>query len=516
MIAETTGLQGLPQIHEIPSTVATKQVRGQSDVDEDQAEAMKELCKSYQHTITKILYGFAALCKQQHHAKGSGMCSTNVSNAVNTSKRSELMEYVYSALATGVERIVRSDDLPLRTGLVKQLKERLVPPKPAVMCDQGAQTIQEPRKPRKAKSGRPASAALQSLLPTLQTGAQKLAITPMEPTAPVSARSRGSANTSRPTVGGGELPVSARSRVETPHPEASPLMQRSNSSTVSADSVSADSVPTSTSWRDVIHAQVDGRGCTYERQRLWDIARQAKVAAAKAERDEQEMAENRPMPRKKSRLYEHVKSAVRQEHQMIEAAKLKADEEKLMAIETQVREAQERFKQAEDRASRERQERLRVEELLERGEASLRETKHALQVKHQELINKDAEVAAIQEFAHKEAWRQAEQAEIAVAMEGRRLEVHSAIPNKRVLRVNPLSLFDGKVSSEYRIKDVEANADENGGVSFLMGHRIDLDIESDESKSAVQCVLFEKDRWTELEIARWWAANRYRVLRFSH
>lgn len=222
------------------------------------------------------------------------------------------------------------------------------------------------------------------------------------------------------------------------------------------------------------------------------------------------------MPRKKSRLYEHVKSAVRQEHQMLEAAKLKADEDKLLATEMKMREAQQQFKLAEDRALQEMQERIRVEALLERGEVSRREIEHALQVKHQELINKDAEVAAIQEFAHKEAWRQAEQAEIAVAMEGRRLEVHSAIPNKRVLRVNPLSVFDGNVSSEYRIKDVEANADENGGVSFLMGHRIDLDIESDEPISAVQCVLFEKDRWTELEIARWWASNRYRVLRFSH
>jgi hypothetical protein len=91
-----------------------------------------------------------------------------------------------------------------------------------------------------------------------------------------------------------------------------------------------------------------------------------------------------------------------------------------------------------------------------------------------------------------------EQLEIAEALGARKLEVWPMLPNKKILRVLGSEEFDGRVSSEFRVKDEESL---ERGVSLLMGRC------SATHTHEVQCVLFDPKHMSDLQAARWWAAN---------
>ena len=116
--------------------------KGSSSADE-QTALVKQLCKTYTHSVSKLVYAFAAL--QEQTADDS---HDTVSAALAKSSRADAIEAISTALAGGVAKVIRCEDLSLRTGVLRDLRARFVPPEPSAGVDCGVQTWSERASPR--------------------------------------------------------------------------------------------------------------------------------------------------------------------------------------------------------------------------------------------------------------------------------------------------------------------------------------------------------------------------------
>jgi hypothetical protein len=116
--------------------------------EKDHVQVIKSLCKTYKATLTKLTYVFASLhdeCKESNKI-------SNISEALRAGKRDEMMESIAQSLAGGVEEILRSKDVSLRAGVLRDLRARFVVQAPPAKVDGETQTAQpRERKPKASK-----------------------------------------------------------------------------------------------------------------------------------------------------------------------------------------------------------------------------------------------------------------------------------------------------------------------------------------------------------------------------
>merc|ERR1740130_2607359 len=106
------------------------------------------LCKTYKATLTKLTYVFASL----HDECVESNKVSNISEALRAGKRDEMMENIAQSLASGVEEILRSKDVSLRAGVLRDLRARFVVQAPPAKVDGETQTAQpRERKPKASK-----------------------------------------------------------------------------------------------------------------------------------------------------------------------------------------------------------------------------------------------------------------------------------------------------------------------------------------------------------------------------
>ena len=115
---------------------------------DEQAEVVRSLCKTYQHTTSKLMYAFAALYEQSKADEES----KTISAALANSHRAALLEHLSSTLASGVERVIRSPDLAMRSATLRDLRARFAPAEKDSSKFADAGTQMSPKLRRKAAS----------------------------------------------------------------------------------------------------------------------------------------------------------------------------------------------------------------------------------------------------------------------------------------------------------------------------------------------------------------------------
>lgn len=412
---------------------ARRSKSGPKSAHEDQSAAVKSLVKTYQATTQKLLYVFAQLNEDDKTDSGP---KASVNDALQSSARSMMLHEISAALAAGLERVIRSTDLGLRSMVVRDLRARF-------------------------------GAAEQSAKPvTNEQGTQ---------------------------VGGMRSMRSGASSFE-----ASEQMDGGGSKEAgNTDSAVSTAAAASGDENSTTNLKAPHTVAIYDRLKAWEARKQKRVEEERKKREEsarEEVAQRKEARRSSvAGQYGHVESVMKLERQREEDQKL-ATAEKAIEHEVQAR------TQVEQRLSREEDERSRVEAALREREEELRAAEVQLNSARAQIADADRRYAKLQA----EAAAKDDTLEIAECLDGKKFETWPMAPGKRVLRVNPSEEFDGRVSSEYRVKDVEGG---ERGVSLFMGRS------SVTRQPTVQCILFEPKYLSDLEAARWWAANRYRFER---
>lgn len=233
-----------------------------------------------------------------------------------------------------------------------------------------------------------------------------------------------------------------------------------------------------------------------QRLREWEKRRASRLSVAVEKQAEKEIKEAMPseaevaLRRRASLRYSHVESAIKKELREEEESKVAAAEKR----------ADDAFERASTLASRlevEEAERTRVALLLEASEEARAEMEESLAEAHARMEAAEQRYAKVKKESDAAV-------EIAEAFGSRKLEVWPMLPNKKILRVLGAEEFDGRVSSEFRVKDEESG---ERGVSLLMGRC------NATRTHEVQCVLFDPKYVSDLQAARWWNANGHRFER---
>ena len=266
--------------------------KGSSSADE-QTALVKQLCKTYTHSVSKLVYAFAAL--QEQTADDS---HDTVSAALAKSSRADAIEAISTALAGGVAKVIRCEDLSLRTGVLRDLRARFVPPEPSAGVDCGVQTWSErasprpKRKPKKVAEDPPAADAAAK--------AAAAVVAPAPAAVGVAAAAAGFAR------------AAAR-------PASAVAM-----STAAADGDDASSRPASA---------LPKVSAFHQRQMMWQSKKLIKIAEKKVDKENKEREVTLPPMRKKMLgQYAHVESVlkrerVKEEDTRVNAAERRADEE---------------------------------------------------------------------------------------------------------------------------------------------------------------------------------------------
>uniref|UniRef100_A0A7S4BD06 Uncharacterized protein n=1 Tax=Chrysotila carterae TaxID=13221 RepID=A0A7S4BD06_CHRCT len=400
-----------------------------SAAEEDQASVIKALCKTYAATTTKLMYAFAALSEQKEK---SGEVKT-LSDALSSAGRNDLLEQITLALASSVERVLRSGDLAMRSSVLRDLRARFSPKDKPAGVDAGVQVAVPALKSKKSKGD--------------------LELKPGTPD----------------TVSCDE--ISLRSAKEENEDEGAKETTDAAVSKPSANMTVA----------------------IYERLKNWEAQKLAKLERERlraVEKEAKELVPDKNTMRKSTARYSQVESAIKVERKA-------AEEQKLAEVGVKLHEEAEARIHAEMLLTH--SESMR-EQLVQRLEQTNLEKEAVLE----KLAAAQKQVAREQETVENlksQYDRAAQQIEIKDSLAGKALEVWPMFPNKRVLRVAESEEFDGRISAEYRVKDMESN---EKGVSLLMGRNAAT------KTSEPQCVLFDSAIMSDLEAARWWVANQHR------
>ena len=195
--------------------------------------------------------------------------------------------------------------------------------------------------------------------------------------------------------------------------------------------------------------------------------------------------------------YAHVESAIRRDRR-------EEDDNRVARAERRADEQAERASAAESRAEAAHEERAKLQQLMEVSDLARRAAEEQLEVAHERMASAEEKYLLAKEEATREATARAEEREISDALGARSIERWPMLQNKKVLRVLDAEEFDGRVSSEYRVKDEESG---DKGVSLLMGRTAAT------GRTEAQCILFDARMYSDLEVARWWARNGARFER---
>lgn len=351
---------------------------------------MQSLCKTYAATTTKMLYAFAAL--SEIHTEAEGGKSSSVDAALASSGRALLIEQMATTLASGVEKIIRSPDIAMRSAVLRDLRVRFAPKVPPKKSEFGCQADMEP--------------------PAKQ---QRL---------------------DEPTLGEVEE-VESESDASTPREDS-----------LEEGSTGSENLPATAAARNKNKGGLSS--AMYDRLKAWEARKEARLEAERKKADqeiqkEMEKRSNRPA----LKLYAHVESVIKKERTALENARVAQAEaiahEALMAKEHAERVAEhERMQANMSEAARREAEEARAA-ALEACQVARKEARRA-EAKYQELM---------QEVENDKKAR-ADAQEIADALEGREFESWPMFPGKKVLRVKEHEEFDGRVSAEFRCKDDES------------------------------------------------------------
>ncbi|KAL3927449.1 MAG: hypothetical protein SGPRY_002816 [Prymnesium sp.] len=364
----------------------------------EQAEAISALCKTYTHTVSKLLYAFAGL-KSVDDADGK---AASVSQALAKGERTSLMEQISNSLSGGVEKVVRHEDVALRCGVIRDLRIRFKPAAGPVMCDSGTQPSPPPLR---AKSMSLAKLSFKST-PEWDDGEQQV----------------------------------------------SPLRKASSAQAVETKPIDPATTSLPPPVEDGSNARLEepsGPPGLYERQMEWERRRQAKLQETRDEKARMEAEAAMAIKRRPS-LYDHIESAMRRER--------RAEEDRRVAkAEEMAQEAAAAREQAEARAKFEELQRAKMQEVMRLAE----EAREQAEARMREADERAREAQILYEAARKEQEEQAvkhkEELEIRDAFGDGGLEHWPMYPGKKVLRVMDGDEFDGRVSSEFRVKDAESD-----------------------------------------------------------
>ena len=233
---------------------------------EDRAQVVQNLCKTYTATANKMLYAFAAMTEMQLETdsdKGS-----SIDAALASSSRSHLIEQMASALTGSVEKIIRSPDLAMRSAVLRDLRARFAPKTLPTCAEFGCQAEVDPpvKQQRLSKAERLANDIATAI--------------PVPPSPPRAA---------------------------------------------SAGSVKAKPRPGS-AWRSAIAPppgeQTGGEGSAmYDRLKLWEARREERLEVVRQKAHDKAHAtftRNQPV----SKLYAHVESAIKRERVALEDSRV--------------------------------------------------------------------------------------------------------------------------------------------------------------------------------------------------
>jgi len=256
---------------------------------DDHAQVVRSLCKTYTATSQKLMYVFATLLDEE---KNDNAVARSVDDALHASSRSMMLGEVTSALAAGIEKVLRSTDLSLRSTVLRDLRARFVSNETAPKVETAEKGSQATRD-KSARSSRPE------------------AVPPAA--APEEASKQG--RSSR----GGSAPPRTRSQ--------------SMAQTVDqalGDGEEADASASATATEQKLPPVV----AIYDRLKAWELRKAARV---ESERKAKEERESRPsdasVAAKESRRsrYAHVPSTIK-----IELERQKEDDARLAATEARL------------------------------------------------------------------------------------------------------------------------------------------------------------------------------------
>lgn len=441
-------LSVLPQRSQSSATIlnpggAPRTSKKRSAIDE-QVVAVKAMCKTFESTTQKLMYAFAAV--SEIHADADGVKVTTVDAALAFSGRAQLVELMAKTLAAGVEKIISSSDISMRSAVVRDLRARFLTKEKPTQAEAGCQV---------ELGGPPAKQQRISK-------ENKLEEAPFQwPSA--------------------KLPALA---LEEEEPESEPEEAEAHpSSTKEANSAAALKAGVSTAM--------------YERLKAWEDRKKARVERERkrAEEEERKELEKRGTARPaSSNLYAHIESKIKKERVSYDDTRVAQADAKAME-ESHAREL------AEKVAEYERQQAVAAEAARQSAEQAKRDAEVAAQKARHDKRQAERKYELLKHEVDRDNKARADAQEIAEALEWRQFESWPMLPGKKVLRVKEAEEFDGRVSAEFRCKDDESG---DKGVSLLMGRVFQT------HAVEPQCVLFDEATFSDLEAARWWVRNAHR------
>ena len=184
-----TVLPSLPSLPPAPAERKGRTSRPQSAAqkESDHVAVVKSLCKTYTHTVQKLMYVFAALKEEGQEAESTK--AKSVSDAIANGKRDEMMEKIAQSLAGGVESILHANDVSLRSGVLRDLRARFAVKEPAAKVDAGVQAAPPREKKPKVKDDK-------------EGGAEEARAAAPEQPKPAAAATAESGSEAKPTEGG--------------------------------------------------------------------------------------------------------------------------------------------------------------------------------------------------------------------------------------------------------------------------------------------------------------------------
>ena len=466
----------------------------------DESQAVNTLVKTLNATVMKLLYSYAALNADQAEAKSSA--STSIATALAASKRDELCTKIAEALAGSVEKVIKCKDVTLRTMALKDLRARFVvpeKPKPEMM-DQGVQAA--PRKPKISVAAAaniamandsPSQVAFNSSFkkptPSKLGGEEKKQPQPspqmsdddiLKQLADGTSTAAASPSARSPSGFGKELATSSAGAANASSSNASSSKDAATGG--AADGEGRKSRPGSGGTSGTVLPGI------YERQMKWAAKAAERREQARVEKENKEREAEKGPDAKKGGRWAHVESVMRKQ-------RVAAEEGWKAELHAEMQEEREMRYDAERRAREQAKEREQLERDKAKAEEMRKEAQAKMDAMQRKMQKAQAELALAKRAQEELSAKHAEELEVRDAFGDHGLEVWPMFPGRKVFRVLDGDEFDGRVSQEFRVKDPGSG---ERGVTLLMGRTAHSGV------SEAQAILFDTERISDLQAARWW------------
>ena len=486
----------------LPSLAAAKMItthKKKPKVDPE-TEAISTLCKTLNATVMKLIYSNAALMAEQTMAPDG--TQSGLTLALAASKREELSAKICETLAMAVEKVVRCNDVAMRSHIVRDLRARFEPkpekPKPE-MVDESTQCVI--RKPKVSLLAAAAAAHVAQESPPVRMAAPagpsdddilKALRGEGGPAAEAAAEPPPNALADQAMKNIGLS--SAKDIVGFARALTESDAKNNNNSNSAANVKRPVSAAAGLENSGGGNAKLPG---IYERQMMW----QAKAAERKErlllEKENKEREAEKPVRSKASAKWAHVESVMKRERLQEEAGWKQEMQDQMQA-------ERDRRDRAELKAKEEREAKEKLAVERDAAEAKRKEAVERMDKYHERMRHAETSLAKEKQANAQMAQAHAEEIEIRDAFGERGLESWPMFPGRRVHRVLESDEFDGRVSQEFRTKDSESG---ERGVTLLMGRLASGKV------AECQAVLFDTKYLSDLQAARWFAEHKPRFER---